>query len=126
MTFWRQTNYIRVVAFREKYYEFVQIIEVNLIKGNILPSIFKYITVFALCHYKRQLITSLRHQFYFSFSKEARIPSWNMKSVAAAARSLRKRPFRVSIEGNIGSGKSTCIKFFDKFDNVETHAVSRF
>ncbi|KAG7294900.1 hypothetical protein JYU34_012475 [Plutella xylostella] len=45
-----------------------------------------------------------------------------MKSVAAAARSLRKRPFRVSIEGNIGSGKSTCIKFFDKFDNVETHA----
>lgn len=36
----------------------------------------------------------------------------------------RPRPFRVSIEGNIGSGKSTCIKFFDGFQNVEKHAVS--
>ncbi|XP_026331370.1 deoxynucleoside kinase-like [Hyposmocoma kahamanoa] len=45
-----------------------------------------------------------------------------MKTVSTAARVAAKRPFRVSIEGNIGSGKSTCIKFFDKFKNVETHA----
>ncbi|KAJ2939782.1 hypothetical protein O0L34_g17972 [Tuta absoluta] len=45
----------------------------------------------------------------------------NMKTVTNAARLATKRPFRVSIEGNIGSGKSTCIKFFEKFDNVEKH-----
>ncbi|KAI5652141.1 deoxynucleoside kinase domain-containing protein [Phthorimaea operculella] len=44
-----------------------------------------------------------------------------MKTVTSAARLATKRPFRVSIEGNIGSGKSTCIKFFEKFDNVEKH-----
>lgn len=49
----------------------------------------------------------------------------NMKSVASAARLVSKRPYRVSIEGNIGSGKSTCIKHFEKYNNVETHAVSK-
>lgn len=44
------------------------------------------------------------------------IISKNVRSVVG------KRPFRVSIEGNIGSGKSTCIKFFEKFNNVEAHA----
>ncbi|KOB67011.1 Deoxynucleoside kinase, partial [Operophtera brumata] len=44
-----------------------------------------------------------------------------MKTISSAARVAGKRPFRVSIEGNIGSGKSTCIKFFDKFQNVEKH-----
>lgn len=48
----------------------------------------------------------------------------NIRSVTNAARMLAKRPFRVSIEGNIGSGKSTCIKFFDKYPNVEKHPVS--
>uniref|UniRef100_A0A2A4ITE5 Deoxynucleoside kinase domain-containing protein n=2 Tax=Heliothis virescens TaxID=7102 RepID=A0A2A4ITE5_HELVI len=43
------------------------------------------------------------------------------KAISTAARTLNKRPFRVSIEGNIGSGKSTCIKFFDKYPNVEKH-----
>ncbi|XP_034830346.1 deoxynucleoside kinase-like [Maniola hyperantus] len=46
----------------------------------------------------------------------------NMKNFANAARVVNKRPFRVSIEGNIGSGKSTCIKYFDKYPNVEKHA----
>ncbi|XP_044758124.1 deoxynucleoside kinase-like isoform X2 [Coccinella septempunctata] len=32
------------------------------------------------------------------------------------------RPFRVSIEGNIGAGKSTCIEYFDKLATVETYA----
>ncbi|KAL0893384.1 hypothetical protein ABMA27_014971 [Loxostege sticticalis] len=45
----------------------------------------------------------------------------NIRSVTNVARMLAKRPFRVSIEGNIGSGKSTCIKFFDKYPNVEKH-----
>ncbi|XP_063361751.1 deoxynucleoside kinase-like [Cydia amplana] len=44
-----------------------------------------------------------------------------MKSVGSAARLAGSRPFRVSIEGNIGSGKSTCIKFFQKYRNVEAH-----
>lgn len=48
----------------------------------------------------------------------------NIKSVTNVARAAKKRPFRVSIEGNIGSGKSTCIKYFEKYSNVETHAVS--
>ena len=29
------------------------------------------------------------------------------------------RPFVVSIEGNIGSGKSTMLKYFEKFEDVE-------
>ncbi|XP_053607724.1 deoxynucleoside kinase-like [Plodia interpunctella] len=47
----------------------------------------------------------------------------NVKTITNAARMVEKtsRPFRVSIEGNIGSGKSTCINFFDKFNNVEKH-----
>ncbi|CAG4975713.1 unnamed protein product [Colias eurytheme] len=44
-----------------------------------------------------------------------------MKGLANAARVINKRPFRVSIEGNIGSGKSTCIKHFEKYKNVEKH-----
>lgn len=47
-----------------------------------------------------------------------------LPAIANAGRAVGKRPFRVSIEGNIGSGKSTCIKHFEKFDTVETHAVS--
>ena len=31
----------------------------------------------------------------------------------------RERPFIVSIEGNIGSGKSTMLNYFDKFTDVE-------
>lgn len=48
----------------------------------------------------------------------------NVKAITSAARVASRRPFRVSIEGNIGSGKSTCIKYFEKFPNVEAHAVS--
>ncbi|CAH0564023.1 unnamed protein product [Brassicogethes aeneus] len=32
------------------------------------------------------------------------------------------RPFRVSIEGNIGAGKSTLIKYFEGFEGIETNA----
>ncbi|KAL4149338.1 hypothetical protein QTP88_003303 [Uroleucon formosanum] len=32
-----------------------------------------------------------------------------------------KKPFRVAIEGNVGSGKSTLIKYFEKFKEVETN-----
>lgn len=35
-----------------------------------------------------------------------------------------KKPFRVAIEGNVGSGKSTLIKYFEGFKDVETHPVS--
>lgn len=31
---------------------------------------------------------------------------------------LYKRPFTVCIEGNIGSGKTTFLSYFKKFDNV--------
>lgn len=34
------------------------------------------------------------------------------------------RPFRVSIEGNIGAGKSTLIKYFKDMRGIETYAVS--
>lgn len=34
-----------------------------------------------------------------------------------------KRPFRVSIEGNVGSGKSTLIKYFENFKEVEANPV---
>ncbi|XP_023946561.2 deoxynucleoside kinase [Bicyclus anynana] len=46
----------------------------------------------------------------------------NIKTITNATRVITKRPFRVSIEGNIGSGKSTCIKYFDKYPNVEKHS----
>ncbi|KAJ8986168.1 hypothetical protein NQ317_005642 [Molorchus minor] len=31
------------------------------------------------------------------------------------------RPFRVSIEGNIGAGKSTLVKYFENMPNIETY-----
>lgn len=36
----------------------------------------------------------------------------------------KRRPFRVSIEGNIGSGKSTLLNFFEKFSDVDACCVS--
>ena len=36
-----------------------------------------------------------------------------------ASSSVEKKPFVVSIEGNIGSGKSTMLKHFNKLENVE-------
>ena len=33
---------------------------------------------------------------------------------------MNKPPFTVSVEGNIGAGKSTMLKFFDQFTEVET------
>ena len=35
------------------------------------------------------------------------------------AMSPNKTPFIVSIEGNIGAGKSTMLKFFNKYSDVE-------
>nr|XP_026499027.1 deoxynucleoside kinase-like [Vanessa tameamea] len=46
----------------------------------------------------------------------------NVTTITNAARILNKRLYKVSIEGNIGSGKSTCIKFFEKYPVVDTHA----
>lgn len=34
------------------------------------------------------------------------------------------RPFRVSVEGNIGAGKSTMLKYFSSFAGIETYMVS--
>ncbi|KAL3272675.1 hypothetical protein HHI36_014139 [Cryptolaemus montrouzieri] len=36
--------------------------------------------------------------------------------------SKENRPLRISIEGNIGAGKSTCIQYFSKLENVEAYA----
>lgn len=33
------------------------------------------------------------------------------------------RPFRVSVEGNIGAGKSSLIEYFSKFPGIETYPV---
>ena len=33
---------------------------------------------------------------------------------------MNKPPFTVSVEGNIGAGKSTMLKFFEQFTEVET------
>lgn len=44
--------------------------------------------------------------------------SGNMKN------QILKKPFRVAIEGNVGSGKSTLIKYFENFNNVEANPVS--
>ncbi|KAL4704442.1 hypothetical protein ACJJTC_014374 [Scirpophaga incertulas] len=43
------------------------------------------------------------------------------KTICSGTRAISKKPFRVSIEGNIGSGKSTCIKFFEKYPYLEKH-----
>lgn len=37
----------------------------------------------------------------------------------------RERTFKVSVEGNIGAGKSTLIKYFEGMPGIETYAVSR-
>lgn len=34
------------------------------------------------------------------------------------------RPFRVSVEGNIGAGKSTLINYFSPFPGIEIYPVS--
>lgn len=49
----------------------------------------------------------------------------DIKNIAKVGILLTKRPFRISIEGNIGSGKSTFLKHFEKYSYVETHPVSR-
>lgn len=36
----------------------------------------------------------------------------------------RERTFKVSVEGNIGAGKSTLIKYFEGMSGIETYAVS--
>jgi hypothetical protein len=36
----------------------------------------------------------------------------------------RVRPFRVSVEGNIGAGKSELIRYFSSFPDVDAHMVS--
>lgn len=36
-----------------------------------------------------------------------------------------KKPFRVAVEGNVGSGKSTLIKYFETFKEVEANPVSK-
>lgn len=33
----------------------------------------------------------------------------------------KNKPFRVSVEGNIGSGKSTLMKYFQRFPYIQTH-----
>lgn len=38
--------------------------------------------------------------------------------------STMDKPFKVSIEGNIGVGKSTLIRYFDGLSGIETHPVS--
>nr|CAD7429412.1 unnamed protein product [Timema monikensis] len=37
----------------------------------------------------------------------------------------QKRPFRVSVEGNIGCGKSTFIKHFGQFPQVDSHLATK-
>lgn len=36
------------------------------------------------------------------------------------------RPFRVSIEGNIGAGKSTLIEYFKSYPEIEAYGVMKF
>lgn len=36
----------------------------------------------------------------------------------------RERTFKVSVEGNIGAGKSTLIRYFEGLPGIETYAVS--
>lgn len=36
----------------------------------------------------------------------------------------RERTFKVSVEGNIGAGKSTLIKYFEGMPGIETYSVS--
>lgn len=36
----------------------------------------------------------------------------------------RERTFKVSVEGNIGAGKSTLIRYFQGLPGIETYAVS--
>lgn len=36
----------------------------------------------------------------------------------------RERTFKVSVEGNIGAGKSTLIRYFERLPGIETYAVS--
>lgn len=35
-----------------------------------------------------------------------------------------KYPFRVAIEGNVGAGKSTLMKYFEYFNEVDLNLVS--
>ena len=53
--------------------------------------------------------------------KRTNMPSLTNKIVQGvqAVEERKQRPFIVSIEGNIGSGKSTMLKYFEKFEDVE-------
>ncbi|XP_044252627.1 deoxynucleoside kinase-like isoform X2 [Tribolium madens] len=46
------------------------------------------------------------------------------RKIGQTMESVGKRPFRVSIEGNIGAGKSTLIDYFSRISGIETYGVS--
>jgi deoxyadenosine/deoxycytidine kinase len=47
-----------------------------------------------------------------------------MESNIESAQHTIAKPFRVSVEGNIGAGKSTLITHFSSFPDVDAHMVS--
>jgi deoxyadenosine/deoxycytidine kinase len=47
-----------------------------------------------------------------------------MEAHVESAQQAVAKPFRVSIEGNIGAGKSTLITHFSCFPDVDAHQVS--
>jgi hypothetical protein len=47
-----------------------------------------------------------------------------MESHVESEQQAVAKPFRVSIEGNIGAGKSTLITHFSSFPDVDAHVVS--
>ncbi|KAJ3646816.1 hypothetical protein Zmor_024386 [Zophobas morio] len=62
--------------------------------------------------YKRPSVHSSRKESQFRV--RARIPT-------TMEPSTEKRPFKVSIEGNIGAGKSTLVEYFSKITGIETY-----
>lgn len=64
----------------------------------------------------------LRLKSHSAIQQTEKMPSLTSDIVKTATEdnvTNNKRPFIVSIEGNIGSGKSTMLKYFEKYNDVE-------
>ena len=67
-----------------------------------------------------QVLPGSSFQYVLVFDVDAFSSSDIVKGVSNCNNEDRSgRPFVVSIEGNIGSGKSTMLKYFEKFEDVE-------
>lgn len=95
-----------------------------------LSLISRLFLIIFLCFLRRQLKHGISTaEFQRGFQSGFQIPylMYNPKVVyKSKTKDGSTRPYRLSVEGNIGSGKSTFLKYFQQFNAVETYLVKLY